>query len=145
MSQEEIQKRLLIHQVKPSVQRIAIMGYLMEHRTHPTADMIFNDLYNFIPTLSRTTVYNTLKLLVDQGAVQMLTIDEKNLRYDADISQHAHFKCRGCGCIYDLPIEQRDRIIIAGVGELMIDEIQVYCKGYCKECFASVKQQNIDN
>lgn len=30
--------------VKPSLQRLAIMEYLMTHRTHPTADEIFNAL-----------------------------------------------------------------------------------------------------
>ncbi|EJX04128.1 iron uptake regulatory protein [gut metagenome] len=66
------------HGVKPSVQRIAIMDYLLKNRTHPTAEEIYSALVNLIPTLSKTTVYNTLKLFVEQGAALMLTIDEKN-------------------------------------------------------------------
>ena len=34
----DVIKRLQNHHIKPSVQRIAIMNYLMEHRTHPTVD-----------------------------------------------------------------------------------------------------------
>ena len=34
---EVVVERLQGHNIKPSVQRIAIMKYLMEHRTHPTA------------------------------------------------------------------------------------------------------------
>ena len=32
----DVVKRLQNHNIKPSVQRIAIMNYLIEHRTQPT-------------------------------------------------------------------------------------------------------------
>ena len=71
---EVVVERLQGHNIKPSVQRIAIMKYLMEHRTHPTVDEIYTALSPTIPTLSKTTVYNTLKILSEQGAAQTLTI-----------------------------------------------------------------------
>ena len=61
---------LLKYDIKPSVQRMAIMDYLMSHRIHPSADEIYNALYPTIPTLSKTTIYNTMKLFVEQGAVR---------------------------------------------------------------------------
>ena len=70
----DVVKRLQNHNIKPSVQRIAIMNYLIEHRTHPTVDEIYTALSPSIPTLSKTTVYKTLKLLSEQGAAQTLTI-----------------------------------------------------------------------
>ena len=87
---------LLSFNVKPSVQRLAIMDYLLTHRTHPTIDEIYLALCHEIPTLSKTTVYNTLKLFVENGLAQMLTIDERNVCYDGDISFHAHFLCKQC-------------------------------------------------
>ena len=78
----DVVKRLQNHNIKPSVQRIAIMNYLIEHRTHPTVDEIYTALSPSIPTLSKTTVYNTLKLLSEQGAAQTLTIDENNTNYN---------------------------------------------------------------
>lgn len=68
---------LLSYHIKPSVQRIAIMDYLLNHKTHPCIDEIHTALCKEIPTLSKTTVYNTLKLFVEHGAAKMLTIDEK--------------------------------------------------------------------
>ena len=62
---------LLSYNVKPSVQRIAIMDYLLKHKTHPSIDEIYLALSKSIPTLSKTTVYNTLKLLTENGAAQM--------------------------------------------------------------------------
>lgn len=46
---EIVVERLQGHNIKPSVQRIAIMKYLMEHRTHPTVDEIYTALSPTIP------------------------------------------------------------------------------------------------
>ena len=69
----ESYNRLLEHNIKPSMQRIAIMNYLMEHKTHPSADEIYTELSPSMPTLSKTTVYNTLRLFSEQGAAQILS------------------------------------------------------------------------
>lgn len=131
----DVVKRLQTHNIKPSVQRIAIMDYLMKHRTHPTVDEIYTALAPAIPTLSKTTVYNTLKLLSEQGAAQTLTIDERNTCYDADTTPHAHFLCKRCGTIYDLECNE----MMKEVEEMNMDgheiqEVHYYYKGVCKNC-----------
>lgn len=134
MYQRQVAEHLIHHQIKPSLQRIAIMEYLMNHATHPTVDTIFNDLYSTIPTLSKTTVYNTLKLFVENGAAQMLTIDERNIRYDADITPHAHFRCITCGEIYDILLNKGALADLMHPIDFKIEDIQIYYKGYCKKC-----------
>ena len=123
------------HNMKPSMQRMAIMKYLDENRTHPTVDEIYSALSPEIPTLSKTTVYNTLKLLSEHGAAQTLTIDEKNTCYDAETGQHAHFMCRKCGKVYDLPsdeaIKETESLQMDGHE---IQEVHYYYKGVCKNC-----------
>lgn len=127
-----VQEHLREHGIKPSLQRIAIMKYLMQHSTHPTADMIFTDLYPSIPTLSKATVYNTLNLLVERGAVRMITIDEKNARFDACMLPHIHFRCRCCGVIMDVIVENEFMPVLPeGV---MVDSCQTYCIGLCANC-----------
>jgi Fur family ferric uptake transcriptional regulator/Fur family peroxide stress response transcriptional regulator len=130
----EVKNRLQNSGIKPSLQRMAILEYLMEHPVHPTVDMIFNDLYPSIPTLSKTTVYNALKLFLEQGAIRSLTIDEKNVRYDADISEHAHFKCKKCGNVHDFYPEGLDWVKLKGINQLFITECYLYFMGYCEEC-----------
>ncbi|KAA6334206.1 Peroxide-responsive repressor PerR [termite gut metagenome] len=130
-------KLLLMHGIKPSLQRIAIMDYLLEHYTHPTADEIYTALSPSMPTLSKTTIYNTLKLFSEQGVVQMLTIDEKNLCFDGNLSPHAHFLCKKCGKIYDVTnreeFDQKTKEI-TNAPEHKITEIHHYYKGICKNC-----------
>ena len=128
-------KRLQECGIKPSLQRIAVMEYLMLNKTHPTTDMIFNDLHPKIPTLSKTTVYNTVKLLTEQGAILSINIDEKNQRYDGDVSQHAHFRCKGCDCIYDIPINDfKISHSKNSANDFVITETQLYYRGFCKKC-----------
>ena len=126
---------LLNFGIKPSVQRIAIMDYLLTHRTHPAIDEIYLALCEQIPTLSKTTVYNTLKLFVEHGAAQMLTIDERNTCYDADIQLHAHFLCKKCGKILDFPLStEKDKVSAMKDEGFKVDEIHQYFKGYCPSC-----------
>lgn len=128
------QEYLLNYGIKPSVQRIAIVEYLMENRIHPTADEIYNALYIKVPTLSKTTVYNTLKLFVEQKAVLSLFIDDKNVRFDIDNSCHAHFQCCGCYKVFDIPVEETELLQIRQIGDLLITESHLYYKGYCRDC-----------
>ena len=126
---------LLSFGIKPSVQRIAIMDYLMTHRTHPAIDEIYLALCEEIPTLSKTTVYNTLKLFVEHGAAQMLTIDERNTCYDADIQIHAHFLCKKCGKIFDLPASiEQTKVSAMDEEGFKVEEIHQYFKGFCPSC-----------
>lgn len=126
---------LLSFNVKPSVQRLAIMDYLLTHRTHPSVEEIYMALCDDIPTLSKTTVYNTLRLFVEHGAAQMLTIDEKNICYDGDISVHSHFLCKHCNKIFDMPaLEVGDKLKQISDNGFQVDEVQLYYKGVCPTC-----------
>ena len=118
--------------IRPSVQRIAIMRYLRKHRTHPTADEVYEALKTQIPTLSKTTVYNTLKLLVESGAALYVGIDEKNARFDGFVEPHAHFRCKKCGCIIDLPMNVDSFLPKDFNGD--IEESYFYIKGICEGC-----------
>lgn len=128
---------LAAHDIKPSVQRMAVMQYLLDHRTHPTADEIYLALHRKMPTLSKTTVYNTLKLLTDKGAALQLTIDEHNCCFDADTSPHAHFLCTRCGKVYDLRLinEQFSECAEMPMG-FRPEEVHLYYRGCCPTCAA---------
>lgn len=126
---------LVSYNIKPSVQRIAIMDYLLSHKTHPSIDEIYMALCKQIPTLSKTTVYNTLKLFVEHGAAQMLTIDERNACFDGDTSPHAHFLCKQCGHIFDLPYAREEQQLEPiDMNGFRVEEVHQYYKGVCPAC-----------
>lgn len=121
------------HGIRPSIQRVAIMKYLMEHHTHPTVDMIYNDLLPSIPTLSRSTVYNTVELLQDKKAIVALTIDSRNVHYDGTRHPHAHFICRCCGAIKDIPISADLSAEMSAEGD-KIERVELSYSGICANC-----------
>lgn len=131
---------LLSYGVKPSVQRIAIMDYLLEHHTHPSIEEIYLALCDAIPTLSKTTVYNTLKLFVEHGAARMLTIDEHNVNYDGDVSPHAHFLCKKCNKIYDWPVALETPMEQVMMNGFVVQEVHQYYKGVCPSCADRVEE-----
>lgn len=133
MFEKEAYNRLVRNGVKPSVQRMAIMQYLLDHRTHPTVEDVYKDLYQKIPTLSRTTVYNTLRLLSENNAAQMITIDEHRVCYDGETEPHVHFYCKKCKSIMDLESQDMAEFKAETCGH-RVDSVQVYYKGVCSEC-----------
>lgn len=131
---ETTHKHLISCGIHPSVHRIALMKYLEGHRTHPTVDKIFEDLHPALPTLSKTTIYNTLKLFAEKGAIQIITIDAKNARFDADTKTHAHFQCSRCGMVFDVPIMAFPQVSEQDMADFDIQDTQVYFRGICPKC-----------
>ena len=119
--------------VKPSFQRLSVLKYLMQNQNHPSVDKIFKALSPDIPTLSKTTVYNTLNLLSEKGVVRALTIDETEVRYDYIFKPHAHFLCTECGQIHDVHLEENFKNLPEIKGH-KITEVQINFKGVCKHC-----------
>lgn len=134
-----IREYLISKGVHPSQQRLAIMDYLMKHRTHPTADEIFTALLPSMPTLSRTTVYNTLKVLVEHNAILNINIEEKNARFDGCTDNHAHFLCEQCGAIYDIDLPESPLSDNSSLADFDITSTQIYFKGLCPKCKTHVK------
>ena len=123
--------------IQPSVQRARILEFLWYVRIHPTADDIYEHLHPGIPTLSRTTVYNTVKLFTEHKILQPLVIEEKEIRYDIDISVHGHFKCESCGKIFDFSAHGSVEPGIPALKGFLINERHIYFKGICSSCCKS--------
>lgn len=120
--------------IKPSVQRSAVMNFLLNNRIHPTIDEIYLALSPSMPTLSKTTVYNTLDLFVEKGAVRELVIDDKNARYDVDTSAHAHFICKSCGKVHDIFNVNPSYFDLPQNDMFHIDCVEISYSGTCKSC-----------
>lgn len=135
---EKVQEYLMSKGIRPSPQRIAIMDYLLDNCNHPTVEAVYDALHTSMPTLSKTTVYNTLKLFEKKQAVQILNIDERNVRLDATMEPHAHFQCMRCGKIFDVPVKNGGKMVeLLGMNEMTdfeVQQTQIYYKGICPHC-----------
>lgn len=141
MKESDAFKRLMRCGVRPSLQRLAIMEYLLTHATHPTIDDIYQDLHRSIPTLSRTTLYNTLRLFADNHVAQLLTIDDHHLCYDGNTDEHVHFLCTRCGRVIDLfnvPAPRRSDVDMVEGNK--VQDVQLYYRGVCQACLEKEKK-----
>jgi len=130
---EDIKDYLIEEDINPSYHRLKIFEYLSKNKNHPTVDDIYNKIIKQIPTLSKTTVYNTLNLFQKKGIVNELIIEENELRYDSNKEPHAHFKCYRCGKVYDIHIDC-PVLYKNTLNGHKINESHLYFKGVCKSC-----------
>ncbi len=133
----QAKESLIQHEISPSRPRVAILKYLQEHHTHPTADEIYHALRGNIPTLSPATVYNTLKLFTEKGLCLSLTINEKRVCFDGMTHLHGHFFCSQCETIYDVPQD----LVPVHAGDTLeghhVNEAHYYYKGICARCISA--------
>ena len=137
---EDLKQELKIKNITLSYQRLKVLEYLTKNQDHPTVDQIFTDLQKDISTLSKTTVYNTLKMLVEAGLVKVVAIEDNETRYDIITKNHGHFKCEVCGRIYDFNVDM-DSLTCNDLSHFQINEKNVYFKGICQRCLTNIKQK----
>ena len=130
---EKYVEKLKENQIKITPQRLEVLKYLDEHRTHPTVDEIYQELKIDNPALSKTTVYNSVETLNEHGIIQSITISGSELRYDFRNDMHHHFLCKKCGNIIDIDVECAFLNNFLH-GKHRVDEVHGYFKGICEDC-----------
>lgn len=132
MTSEQIHDFMRKRDIMPSYQRVEIYKYLYENTNHPSVDEIYSVLSLSIKTLSKTTVYNTLKLFIEKGIAKSLTIDSNETRYETRTDEHGHFQCLNCSDIFDFDVDLsllNDKFS----EDFQINQHHIYFKGYCKK------------
>lgn len=136
---KDLEKELKEKNINLSFQRLKVLEYLAENQCHPTVDQIFTDLQKDISTLSKTTVYKTLKMLINAGLVRVITIEDNETRYDIMTENHGHFKCESCRIIYDFRIDI-DSLSYGDLSNFKINDKNVYFKGICPRCLSNINE-----
>ena len=132
-NQENIINILKDKDITPSYTRIKIYEYLAKDKIHPTVDEIFIDLAELLPSLSKTTVYNTLKLFVENKLIKAVNLYDNKMRYELIRSSHGHFKCDLCSQVYDIPMEINVQLPDELKGTI-INESHHLITGTCSRC-----------
>lgn len=130
---EELTKELKNKNIRLSHHRLKVLEFLNDNRIHPTVDQIYTELHKELPTLSKTTVYNSLNALIDAGLVKVITIEDNETRYDIVTDNHGHFKCESCGKIYDFEINLSS-FQSKDLNNFKINNKDIYFKGICPDC-----------
>ncbi len=123
-------------------QKLVILKYLKSTKSHPSPEMVYQEVKKQLPRISLATVYRILKELKEKGEAQEIP-SPGPLRYDGDTSSHAHFICEKCGQIFDVcgqcslikPPKTPPKAgppLAEKVGK--INKYQIYLYGNCNKC-----------
>ncbi len=83
--------------------RVDIAGVLFSRMEHLCADQILSLVNEMSPSASKATVYNTLKVLRDNGLVREVIVDPTRVFFDPNTEPHHHLYDVVTGCLTDIP------------------------------------------
>jgi Fur family peroxide stress response transcriptional regulator len=115
-------------------QRYAVMAFLMESNSHPTAAEIFEGVNRVDPRCSRATTYNNLRDLVQAGLVREVAVEGRSARFDAKGMRHHHFICDRCGNVEDIDWYDVPKPASASLGKRILRECELIFRGFCAKC-----------
>lgn len=136
VSFEETIQKLRSEGFKLTPQRLAVIRYMLGNTEHPSALKIHKELKRRYPTLSFSTVYNTLSMLEQIDEVKSIHVFDDFLNYDPNTYGHIHFFCKDCSVISDIPLDGRADFVIPReeIDGNRIDSASLVFKGTCKSC-----------
>lgn len=120
-------------EVRVTDQRLAVYRALAEDTSHPTAESLFANVQERMPSMSLATLYRTLEFLEKEKLIKRVSAPEAIGRYDANIEPHQHLVCRGCGKLADLHIDEFVQAL-PKFKDFTVEEMDIRYVGLCGEC-----------
>ncbi len=125
---------------RATAQRIAIAQVVLSSKDHPTAEQVFEVVRITNPTISLSTVYNTLNTMKEMNMIHELAFNN-NHRFDPNIKIHINLVCQNCGEIIDVDneiIEKEIKTVSKKRGfKITGHRIDIY--GTCRKCLTTLK------
>ena len=123
---EQARQRFLDHlarkRLRLTAQREAIMESVFSTTSHFTAEQLLAWARERDPSVSRATVYRSLRLLVEIGLLRVLDFGKDHQIYDPNYTtrpEHNHIICEDCGKIFEFEngrIEKLERQVARDMG-----------------------------
>ena len=100
------------HSLSVTPQRLAIYKSLINDKSHPNPECVYNSIKSDFPTISLATVYKTLETFEKVGIISVVTPLHETVRYDAEMDHHHHVVCVRCKKVIDIIDPELDKIQI---------------------------------
>jgi Fur family transcriptional regulator, ferric uptake regulator len=123
-------------------QRKAVLGALLHADSGVTAVEVFQLARGTCPDLGLATVYRTLEMLAEVGAVRRVHGDDRCEAYVPTMGGHGHtVVCSGCGRVGEFTACDMSPVMAAAAAEtgFAIDGHFLQLSGTCGECSARVR------
>ncbi len=120
--------------LKITPQRLAILEYLENTPSHPSAEEIFKCVGEKFPSMSFATVYNTLEILKEKGLIREIYFEPGKKRFDPNIKPHHHMICERCYQIFDVYQKFDMELSKKYSKKFKVTRYQVIFYGICENC-----------
>ncbi len=122
--------------LKHTKQRDLILLSFLGCNEHVSAEQLYQMVRSENASIGYTTVYRTLKLLVDAGLAQERRFDDGLTRYEVEHAHHDHLVCLGCGKIVEFGSDEieaaQDRVADVHGFKIVRHRHELY--GHCPNC-----------
>ena len=123
--------------LKVTPQRECIFEVLFGVESHPSAEAVYAEAHNRMPTMSLKTVYQTLNDLADMGEIQTLDLGTGASRFDPNVDAHHHLVCSVCGKVRDVYADYSSVVVPPeSVQGFIVGSAEVVFRGVCETCRA---------
>lgn len=145
MTQEKIKEAaslaltryLTDHGMRKTPERYTILNHIFSLQGHFTIQALHSHIEDTGYHLSRTTLFNTVALLVAAGLVRRHTFATETPRYERIIGlpHHHHLICTNCGKIREVKDSALDEILSQRrYGKFSPSQIDINIYGLCATC-----------
>lgn len=118
-------------------QREVVLQVIRAAERHLTANEVFNEAKNRLPTISFATVYNSLRYLKEAGHIAEIQFGFSGAnRFDAKTTRHDHAICNKCGKLVDIDLEMPEELVrlAAQYSQFKPESLELTLRGLCPEC-----------
>lgn len=134
--QKALAEYLEKNHLKQTRQREVILHTFLDANRHVTSEDLHQAVRKEHANIGYTTVYRTMKLLVEAGLATERHFDDGITRYEIEHEHHDHLVCVNCGKIQEFEcqeIEERQNEIADRYGfEVLRHRHELY--GHCSSC-----------
>ena len=119
-------------------QREEIAETFLKADRHTSAEELYHQIHEKYPEVGLSTVYRTLKLLVEAGLASRREFGDGITRYEprSGESHHDHLICERCGAIIEFENKKIEALQreVAELNGFRVTRHRLEIYGYCEKC-----------
>ncbi len=114
-------------------QRRIIFDVIQNSMRHMTAEQIYVEAKQILPTIAMGTVYRNLGLMSDAGEILRIEMPGQPDHFDKTVRPHHHCLCTYCGEVYDIPVPDLTEQLEASIGS-PVESYDLTVRIMCDAC-----------
>ena len=114
-------------------QRKIIFGVIQDSMRHMTAEQIYAEAKQILPSIAMGTVYRNLGLMTEAGEILRIEMPGQPDHFDKTIAPHHHCICPHCGEVWDVPVPDLTRQLQETLG-MELESYDLTLRAVCDRC-----------